>query len=172
MNSLPFFSSKRQRMHHSFEAVRYALTVAGVTRSKSKYSNGNLFESSFTSWDTLISKTKLRMSMSPRMQANCNAVAPDVLSVPQTFGQSSCCRQRISAAGDVALNVEVSWIVRSIPGRSKTNFTREGSPDRTTACRGAQPRGWRVLMRVGEISRSLYKLGFKRSMQVTVTEHG
>ena len=56
-------------------------------------------------------------------------------------------------------------IVRSIPGRSKTNFTRERSPDRMTASRGAQPRGWQVLMRVGKIARSLHiTLGFKYSM--------
>jgi len=122
------------------------------------------------SWDILISKTRFRISMSPRMQAKCNAVAPDVLSVPQIFGQSSCCRQRISAAGDVGLNVEVSLMVRFIPGRSKTNFTREGSPDRMTACRGAQPRGWRVLMRVGEMARSLHALGFKCSRSVIVAE--
>ena len=94
------------------------------------------------------------------MQAKCNAVAPDVFSVPQMFGQSSFCRQRISAAEDVVLKVEPSLIVMSMPGSPKTNFTREGSPDRMTVCRGAQPRGWRRLMREGEISRSLQKFKF------------
>ena len=103
--------------------------------------------------------------MSPRMQAKCNAVVPDVLSVLEMFGQSSCCRQRMSVARDVGLKVELSLIVRSIPGRSKMNFTRERSPDRMTVCRGAQPRGWRVLMRVGKIARSLHiTSGFKYSM--------
>src|ERR1700683_1009789 len=94
------------------------------------------------------------------MQAKCNAVAPEVLSVPQMFGQSSFCRQRISAVGDVALKAEISLIVMSMPGRSKTNFTREESPDRTTTCRGAQPRGWRRLMREGEMARSLREFRF------------
>jgi len=147
-------------MCHAFEAVWYALNVSRFTRSESKYSDGNLFESSRKSCAPCISKTRFRISKSPRMQAKCNAVAPDVLSVPQMLGQSSCCRQTISAAGEVALKVELSLIAMSIPGRAKTNLTRGGSPHRTTTCRGAQPRGWRMLMRVGEIDRSLHKFRF------------
>ena len=154
MYSLPFFTSERQRIRHAFEIVWYAFKVSRFTRCKSKYSSGNRFKLSSTSCDTSISKSRLRISQSPRMQAKCNAVAPDVLSVPQMFGQSSFRRQRISVAEDVALKVE---IVMSMPGRPKTNFTREGSPDRMTVCRGVQPRGWRRLMREGEISSSLQK---------------
>jgi hypothetical protein len=95
------------------------------------------------------------MSQSPRIQAKCNAVAPHVFSVPQIFGQSSSCREEISATGDAALKVELSLIAISIPGRSKINFTREGSPHRTAACRGAQPRGCRMFIRAGEIAKIL-----------------
>ena len=145
-------------MRHSCEAAWYALRVSIFTRSKSKYSIGNLLESSCTLSDTCILKSmRFIISQSPRMQAKCNAVAPDVFSVPQMFGESSFCRQRISAAGDVALKVERSLIVTSMPGRPKTNFTRGGSPHKMTTCRGAQPRGWRMLMREGEFSRSLHK---------------
>jgi hypothetical protein len=48
----------------------------------------------------------------------------------------------------------------SMPGRFKTNFTMEGSPDRRAVCRGAQPRGWRRLMIEGEIVKRLRKFRF------------
>lgn len=166
MYSVPFFPSERQRLYHACEAIWYALKVSRFTRSESKYSDGNLFDLSRTSCDTCISKSKFRIAKSPRIQAKCNAVAPDVFSVPQMFGQSSSRLQRISAAWDVALKVELSLIVMSIPGRSKTNFTREGSPHRMTVCRGAQPRGWRTLMRVGEIVKNLYKFRFTRQTRI------
>jgi hypothetical protein len=47
----------------------------------------------------------------------------------------------------------------SMPGRSKTNFTMEGSPDRMAVCRGV-PRGWRRLMIEGEIAKRLQKFRF------------